>query len=204
MTSTDDTCRSMAHSKAKHKLAMALLHAGESASSVSEQLGISLRTVQRWRMEAPEQTPETPQKPGELSPALTLASIAVDSKMPAGARVTAAKALLEMAPVSVANEPAEPDATEFERFEVSIMAGWCYAELLLRGRHSLTEAQVEELESLLDDLHGVLVRRDAQRGRNKRPPASDVISADEARHDSNGPVIMLDAVRLDEPGVSNA
>lgn len=203
MTSTDDTCLSMAHSKAKHKLALALLQAGEPAAKVSEQLGISLRTVQRWRSEAPGLRSQAPEESGELSPALTLASIAIDGKMPAGARVTAAKALLDMAPVSVANESMQPEATEFERFEVSIMAGCCYAELLLQGRHSLTEAQVEELESLLDDLRGVLVRCDAQRGRTKKPPVSDVISTDETRHGSNGPAIMLDAVRVDERGASN-
>ena len=188
MASTDDNRVWMAHSKAKHKLAMALLHAGESASAVSQQLEVSLRTVQRWRMEAPELAPDAPQEPGELSPALTLASIAVDGKMPAGARVTAAKALLEMAPVSVASEPEECEMSEFERFECSLMAGWCYAELLAEGRHSLNEAQLSELDVLLDDLHEVLMQRDGRRARTNCPPTPGVISAD---------------VRLDEHGGSS-
>lgn len=169
MPSTADTCFPMAHSKATKNLALALLGAGSTASAVAEQIGVSLRTVQRWRTEAPDSVNDDEHTEHE-TPRLTLASIAVDGKMPAGARVQAAKALLDMTPVHAVVEPEAREMSEFERFEVSIMAGWCYAELLLHGRHSLNEAQLRELGSRLDELYQVLVKVQAQRASTKSPP----------------------------------
>lgn len=166
----------MAYAKPERELALALLGAGVSVTEVAAQLGVSRRSVQRWRASMPEatSTAQQPQATG-VSPELTLASIARDARMPAGARVQAAKSLIDLTP-RLAPTTAPPDEmTEFERFDVPIMAATVYVEALRSGQHSLSANQLSELQASIATLRGVLEKasgagmcRDEQ-----RPPDSE-------------------------------
>lgn len=167
----------MVYAKPERELALALLGAGVSVTEVAAQLGVSRRSVQRWRASMPEATTSTAQQPqaAGVSPELTLASIARDARMPAGARVQAAKSLIDLTP-RLAPTTAPPDEmTEFERFDVSIMAATVHVEALRSGQHSLSANQLSELQASIATLRGVLEKapgadmcRDEQ-----RPPDSE-------------------------------
>lgn len=144
----------MAYAKPQRELALALLGAGASVSTVARQLGISRRTVHRWKESLGEHTAGAPAVSGErVAPELTLASIAVDSRMPAGARVQAAKTLIELAPPAVAADAPE-EMSERERFEVSLLAALVYLDALGSGQHELSPSVVSELLEMAVDLRG--------------------------------------------------
>jgi len=147
----------MAYAKPERELALALLSAGGSVTKVAAQLGVSRRSVQRWRASMPKaSTTASEPEAGGVSPELTLASIATDSRMPAGARVQAAKSLIDRMPRSAPTVAPAQEMTEFECFDVSIMAATVYVEALRTGRHSLSAEQLTELRASIVTLRDVL------------------------------------------------
>lgn len=147
----------MAYAKPERELAFALLAAGASVTKVAAQLGVSRRSVQRWRASMPERTTAANEaEAAGVSPELTLGSIATDARMPAGARVQAAKSLIDRMPRSAPTAAPAEEMTEFECFDVSIMAATVYVEALRTGQHSLSAKQLSELQASIVTLRDVL------------------------------------------------